>query len=597
MATDGRKEIYSIIAERYASAQEHTALSVQEVYDAIRTLIMNDCNQAKVDCIAGFADVYDSMSTISGGFVPAVKALSVYALRSSGAANINAFLQMKNIKVRAAWALLSSLAGFPINEEFIGFYDTGGSGVGHPGLNPSSNLFSSSSSFPFVPVSPFLIAQFGTPFTYPRLGLYDHPLFDYNMVIPYMEWWTDGGSGDPVEMGATIASIVNTAKLTWDQSRPNRDFRWAFWPARFGLQILSQGIHTLFQDPEDSINGVGGVWSARGNAKYRAWSIRFFEKLKTDLVTYGIPDPIYIDPDYEGPRGSTWISDTFQHAYTDFQNDPRYSTELFDGRITFEEFVNNYTDLNGNTVPVEDLLPPVYDNGPDGATRANFSASVGARSVDWALWTTLYEPAKMVFPNVMCGNYITQSASRQYPTYQWRPKESPVDFNTSMWADVGVLGYFGAFAGPIEAPQSWMADTYGFRQYYELVRRYGIDTSKTPNQQLFDMFKGEFAFNATGAVRSAPNKEAAVWLSYNLGNLFLDQSTFPPGAASFDYAGNLEAIKFQMRTMSSLGVKYIGLFDVMDTFLPQYYAFETKPVLDFWLSVVQAMPSCGYNTY
>lgn len=220
MAIDGRTEPYSILAERYASAQEHVDLSVQEVYDAIIALVRNDSNQAKIDCLSGFSETYDSTAKISDGFVPAVRKLSLYAIRSSGVRSINDFLQLKKIKVRAAWAVLSALAGFPINEEFIGHYDVGGSGIGGDGqANPSHG----SSSQPFVPISPVLLAQFGTPYAFYNLDIYNHPIWDYNMIVPYFEWFTDSDPGDPITAGTVFASVINSGRISWNQSHPGRE--------------------------------------------------------------------------------------------------------------------------------------------------------------------------------------------------------------------------------------------------------------------------------------------------------------------------------------------------------------------------------------
>lgn len=596
MASDGRKEIYSILAERYASAQEHITVSVQDVYAAILALVRNDSNQAKVDCISGFAESYDSMAILSDGLVPAVKKLSQYVISSSRVASINEYLRIKKIKVRAAWAFLSALAGYPINEEFIGFYESGPNSNAVPGMSNPSSFSSSSGPQPFLPIVPTIFTQFGNPYNYSAMHLFNHPLFDYSMVVPYMEWFPDSESTDPASKGAEFADVINVAFFEWIQARPGRPFRWALEPNGYGRALLSRNIPALFQDPADYINGVPGVWSSNGNAKYRAWALQFFAAMKNRLSFYGIPDPIYIDPDYEGGVGGLWIFGTnvqadFHQSYLLYQADPRYDTELFDGVTTLKNFIDNYRDLDGNPVPSDEMFPIRYESSVNGAKRGNIHPSVSCRALDYAMSQILYEPAKTVFPNVLCGNwnYFTAGRASDLRTANYRPKETPVDFNTTMHGDMAVLAYYGP-QGPWEIPLPWWTPDLGIRQYYDMTNRYGINTNQSAADQLHDTVIADFSYNVRALSRTAP-KQAAVWLSYEDGSGFFSQDVWPPGSVFFSYDRSF--VKEQMRICNANGIAYFGTFEV-DLFNARSQSLANQ-VMDFWLHVIQDMPQSGYS--
>ncbi len=124
MSSDGRNELYSIVADRYAFAQKDINTSQSEMYDAIHNLVVeNDSLQAKEDCFGSAVATYESFQNISDNLIPAIRSLTSHVLRTSNFSDINEFLLSRKIKVRHEWAVLSNAAGYPIENEFIGVYD------------------------------------------------------------------------------------------------------------------------------------------------------------------------------------------------------------------------------------------------------------------------------------------------------------------------------------------------------------------------------------------------------------------------------------------------------------------------------------------
>ena len=422
-----------------------------------------------------------------------------------------------------------------------------------------------------------------------------HEFWENPRVFPYIRWYTNIEDSDPVARANECAVVVGRVRDHWEDN-VSRPFEWAWWPQNFGGAIPGRGISAFFHHPSDYVNGTTSVFSANGRAQYSAWSSIFIAAFKNALVNLGLPDPIYIDIDYESDAGNLWIYGSgndadFHHCLQLYEADSRYDTELIDGRITLKHFVDNYTDLDGNTVPYTNMFSPVYGYGPVYAKRANMFTSLHCMCGDWMLHDTFYKYAKQQFPNVLCGNYNYSAASRQHPGFVVRFKESPVDFNVNMYQDVSVWSAFDL--GWWDVAQPTYGVDWGLYQYYEVIHRYGINTSQSATGIMHDIFLANIDFNTSCQFQSAPNKQSAIWLSYlyaSLGgnSLSLNSNYFPPSGVSLPYNQSLLSEVFTIT--ASNHVNHIGLFDI-----DLFNSGAGNAAMNFWTPILANLGTYGYN--
>lgn len=445
-------------------------------------------------------------------------------------------------------------------------------------------------------------AQFGNDATgggggaVPFSTIFAHRLYDNPDVIPYCGYFVAdvlAGFGSFEDLAQANADVVKAMADAWVAAgRSLETFRWAWWPHNWGKANEDEGVYRFFNHPSDFINNgtddVVSIWSTNSIANYRAFADNFIPYFAAALETYGLPDPVYVDADWEGGGGTVQCHANSHTSYTIYQADPRYTTELIDGRQTLAEFVANYTDINGDPLdPETEMFPGLYVSNLFGAETSNFNSSLSFITADWILHKTLYEPCKIAWPSVKVGDYGLCAGSREHPVYNYRPKESAVDFNSNMRADIGVTVIYG-LGGPYDDADAGQATNLGFRQYYEMVERLDIDTGLGADAQITAMAAADAAFQYRGTVLSAPTKQHAVWTSwgevtYNHPEwLSLASAKWPPGDATVTYDAAY-MLAFISDCIAS-GISYFGLYE------PQMSTTHTSTVLDFWADLIDALP-------
>jgi hypothetical protein len=453
------------------------------------------------------------------------------------------------------------------------------------------------------------------------LSNFDHPVFDDPKVVPYtllgdmreLPIYPTYGAypNTPYGLGQSHGDTLDVIRDKFLLKRPSRTFRWAYCPQGFGSTdfqanpsgLNPYGLYGITRHPSDwfysSIDGqIRSPWSTNSVAQWRAFSLSYFAGLKNRLDYHGLPSPVYLDPDYESQQPSIFSSGSYTNpaaalqTLTDLKADPRYYTDLFDGHRTMHQLVSTLTDLDGTPIPENQSFCTYYGLSPDLAKRANIYVSVGMAGIDWILWKTLYEPAKMILGSgVICGNYNVWPASRGNEAFTTRFKESPVDFNSGQWSDVGVLSMYGPGGGLDTAQPTWATD-WGIYQYYEIVDRYNLPSvggSYTADDQFRDLFLANHEFNARSIVNArASGKQSSFWISYDQGavdgTICLDSSYWPTGGAC--YTHTLQNSLDLFKIYGKYNLEHIGFFEA---------SLNPTAAWDHWGEVISNLHRAGYR--
>ncbi len=309
--------------------------------------------------------------------------------------------------------------------------------------------------------------------------------------------------------------LIIQARDRWASVR-SEPFRWAFSPQGFGLYNWGSANTSLFRHSGDFLLGGTCLWTANGIAEARSRMLTYFGLLATYLSQNGIPAPYYIDPMFEGDSGASlaggnWNDRLLWHGR--LMADGRSTSELFDGTSTYADYIGSLKDLDNISVPTSELYPYIYDTSLTSSKRVHVYSSIESRRTDWALYKALFEPAKSVWPNVICGNYSLFGSTRQYLGSTRRFRESPVDFGQYMKSDVHVLpNYRWSVSDGKNLPSG-----YGYNTYVENSLKYNIDLNKikNPNEIVKAMRIGSLDYALRGCEGANANKPIAAWLQYN----------------------------------------------------------------------------------
>lgn len=110
---------YRNIALDYAAAYERFLEPSDFLYDAVYRVALLQVVIPEVDLINPFYDAYNirfRTSDIPGSMIDAVRAINDHVIQRGGYDDVDAYLDSgSGITVPAAWATLSSLAGFTIS--------------------------------------------------------------------------------------------------------------------------------------------------------------------------------------------------------------------------------------------------------------------------------------------------------------------------------------------------------------------------------------------------------------------------------------------------------------------------------------------------
>ena len=400
---------------------------------------------------------------------------------------------------------------------------------------------------------------------------YSSQLFSLPYVVPYIEAFFSYGNADgqtPQGRARATADRIISVRDTMAYFHPGVPFRWAYWPHRFGSDGFIGADDNLFYHRNDRLsNGVSSVFTASGRALFRSQSQAFFSALKPMLDAAGISDPIFLDADYEGGTRGPVATDNWSESrqwHGIIMSDPRSKTELIDGVQTYEQFVSNLIDRDGHPAPTSDLYTHIYDSSERGCQLACVYSSFHASIVDFGLWDTLYQPAKEIWPKVLCGNWNVTSSTPQKLVHGYRFKESPV--YTPHFRGMQIASLYG---NPT-TDANWWPTGLGFNSFNEQLLRFGIDKSAyTDKNELSRKIHASYADYFISGMRSAkPAGDIGISFSWSgpgswYGvNTFSDASIFPSDyiGATLDYKSHPEVWDEIAASCKRNNVKVIEIF-------------------------------------
>lgn len=457
---------------------------------------------------------------------------------------------------------------------------------------PSSSYLPS----PSLKSPPRIILQTGGGWTATDFA---HPVFDLANVYPLINdsiSYGDTDSRTMVQRATAAADAITTYRNYWVASRPNTPFRYAYWPQNYGAYGWGSSTTNPFAHISDRLsNGNSCLWTVNGRAEAKSRMQTFFVSLSSTLRSRGIPDPVYVDPDYENGAtiaGGDFNNRTQWHGW--LAADSRYSTTTFDGVQTYAQWVAGLTDLDGTPIPSSQLYPHIYGSDTTSLKRAFLSQTISSMVVDYVLWDTLAIPAKEVWPNVVVGNYNTFCANRQNLVHGYRFKESPVDMNTNFHLDVQIPVNYGWYPTDGNA----FAVGNGYNSYAESVYRYGVNTDaiKDPNALIRAINVANTEYFCKGCQAANPNKPISFWMSYIdcpviYDNIFERSNIkFPTGFRS-NLLYDKEHVMNMFRIYNKYNVTQVGFF------LGQTYGLagdQRNKLFDKLYSVLSSLQEAGY---
>lgn len=455
-------------------------------------------------------------------------------------------------------------------------------------------------------------------------------------VIPYLEVffsWNDGATGTSAELQGFANMVKNTvlqARTKILQYHPNVEFKWAWWPHRYGGDgFIKSGQPNfrrdrIFNHYADVLNvpsnystdgiGVSSVFTANGRANYKAKTREFLSYLKPLLDAEGLPGPVFVDADYEGGAAApvAYQSGVFGNTqwHNVIKNDPRASTELIDGSITYNQWYQNLKDVNGNSIPENKFYPLVY-NWEEYPYVGPMYLNLNARIVDYGLWDCLYVPCKEVWPNILGWNWQIFGSTASNLANGWRYRESPVGFGSTLKADLHFPACYGIDMKDI---YQWSDGNpsfpvgLGHQTYPETLSRFGITEAPylvNPSTKK-DLLKRIYVEQLNNQLRgpylsSNGNKGVGIsitWLSQNI----------YPGVQRATNAGlnglerrwptSMEGISFDFIDSPEVFVEVLRLFRKYNVQYVEVFAQNaTKTALDQMHSaLISGLPQVGYTT-
>ena len=234
---------------------------------------------------------------------------------------------------------------------------------------------------------------------------------------------------------------------------------------------VTQGVHTPF--------------SATGIAKCLTFSQTLFTDFNNELTARGLSSPGYLHMDMEhglwnpdqaltsGVSGPGWLIPTL--------NDNRVTTEYISGASTFQSFWNTKSTINGSDFfyePLEDMYKV-----------SNFNLHIWLWGVaidagDYAMDQACYQPAKAIFPDILCGNYGMFAASAtayNQRTKLWNRRFAPTDIRAD-------------FHSPNIYPLKNNGIDTQYSQYSSWLYWYGIKDEGLTHEHLIDINRA-YMFN------------------------------------------------------------------------------------------------------
>lgn len=449
---------------------------------------------------------------------------------------------------------------------------------------------------------------------------YDSHIWRLPYVIPYIEtFWSfaPGAWNNETEIIDKVLRVRNN--LVSNGHRTIQNFQWAWWPNRYGTDGPGNtpgNPDSLFYHHNDRVS-VGGnpehmMFCAAGRALWKPATLAILQNLKPLLVNNDLPDPIYVNPDYEGGMG---LPDS-SVRHNAVKADARANSELIDGTVTYNQWVASLKDWNNESIPesyLADTFPWIYDgvyDSPPNLARQRVGAlynSLRFAVKDWVLHDTLYSSCKQVFPNIICGNWDVFTASRETLAHSFRFRESPYHFS-NLKADFSMPQRYGiSIADWYEQLPYIQPLGSGYATFKENIHRFGIDESlyqNAPNgkndllrriylEGLQNDLKGSydtsFPINKRQAVSIAwqhPN----IWPGgISVGATTSNQGRFWPeymNGASFNFANSPEVVTEMFKIFKRFNISLIEVF-AQDA---------NKTSMDHMLSVLPtALSNAGYT--
>lgn len=336
--------------------------------------------------------------------------------------------------------------------------------------------------------------------------------FTYPLISSYVSYG-DTDSRTMEDRATDAANVITAARDKWATYRSGTPFRYAYLPQGFGFGWGDSTTKPLYHINDRLSNGNSCLWTVNGRADSKARMRTFFASLSSILRSRGIADPVYVDPDYKD--GATIAGGDYSYRlswHNWLASDSRYSSITFDGVKTYEQYISTIKDIDGNTVPINELYPLIDGVDAVSVKRAHILKSIPSMVVDYAIFDTIGIPAKEVWPNVRYGNRNSFCANRQYLVHGSRFKESPVDLNTGFHADVQVPLNYGWY--PTDGNSSTIG--YGYNSYQESAIRYGVNLQKIkdPNDIVRSFDIGQFEYFCKGCQSANPNKPISHWMTF-----------------------------------------------------------------------------------
>lgn len=460
-------------------------------------------------------------------------------------------------------------------------------------------------------------------------------IWELPYVIPYIMaffTWNNGEpGGSPTELQGMAAHTRDRVVYTRNkihQYHPNVDFKWAWWPIRYGGDGFIKngqpnfGRDKLFYHYADVLNvpsnystdgiGVSSVFTANGRAYYKAKTREFLSYLKPLLDAEGIPAPIFVDPDYESGGGNpvAFHSQNFNITqwHNVIKNDPRASSELIDGSVTYNQWYQNLKDINGNLIPESKFYPPVYD-WQEYPYVGPIYLNLGMRITDYGLWDCLYQPCKEIWPNTLGWNWQVYGSDSRAMAHSWRYRESPVGFGSTLKADLHFPACYGIDMKDIYI-YPWgdaIPIGLGYQTYPETIQRFGIneqsylDSPSNKKDLLKRIYIEQFNNQLRGPyLASNGNKGVGIsmtWLSGNIypGTQYATNSGLTQQAKrwptymdgySFNFVDSPEVFVEILKLFRKYDVRYVEIFAQN----PSKTAFD-----QMYNALVSGVPQVGYT--
>jgi hypothetical protein len=471
-----------------------------------------------------------------------------------------------------------------------------------------------------------------------QADIWQSNIWELPYVIPYIMAFFTWNHGNP---GGSPAEIQSMAAHTRDrivytrnkilQYHPNVDFKWAWWPIRYGGDGFIKsgqphfGRDSLFYHYADILNvpanystdgqGVSSVFTANGRAYYKAKTQEFLSYLKPLLDAEGIPAPIFVDPDYEGGAAApvgfyNWQVFNYPAWHNVIKNDPRAGTELIDGTVTYNQWYQNLKDINGNPIPENKFYPPVYSWEEYPYVGAIYT-NLNARITDYGLWDCLYSPCKAIWPNILAWNWQIYGSDARALTHGWRYRESPVGFGETLKADRHFPACYGIDFKDIYqySDGSPAAPTgLGYQTYPETLARFGINEASytanpTTKKELMKRIYVEQLHNQLRGAYLSSNGTKGIGLSFT----WLSSSIYPGRQTATNIGLNglerrwptfMEGTSFDFVDSPEVFVEVLRLFRKYNIQHLEFYAQNaTKTALDqVHSALISGLPQAGYST-